>query len=871
MKIRSCPMIVVLILVICISAVAQIQELTPILRVTPDDFISRLRIDGVTISPDHSMVAYVLWEPTASAVGYEHFTIDVWVRPIAPTAQPVDITNGGSKLNYFAPLWSPDGSRLAMVFLDEAGDYHPAIWDKATRQLTRFDAIRIRNYPDMPRLSWVDNEQLILSVTDRHNIDQPFGWLLTTYAERAYRGAVRAKEGKRTATVFESGIPLDASKLPQESVALMRLDGRLQMLGSGSTLSDISVSPDQRYVAFLKQTSKRPLDGDTVMTSDWWALGPFGGAFSAEIVDMAGKVVPFQEGSAQYIKPRTLKWSPDSKSLALMATAKDDPVITHIYRGSVGETLSEIQLGAGITPKSFVWTNAGLLVAGEHAVGDRAAGTRRLDWWLVTSAGTSRLVTDDLKAVPASLSQIGAGSVLIGIAEGDVWRYDVEKSFWTNLTASFTPRVSNVSALEANVLQPRIAAPSTRDVLVTVGGSSNIEFYSLDLGSGTIRTVKRPSAMARPVAYDGAADVAVFLAVENTGTYLTVEQHGRVEPILMVNQNLRQLALGQPRLITYRSLDGQQLKAWLLLPPDYKQGKRYPLVAYVYAGSEFGDTPPVAMTIDEGALQLLAARGYAVLMPSMPLAPDEQVQDVYMELAKGVLPAVDEVISMGIADPKRLAVDGWSFGGYSVFGLVTQTTRFQAAIAGAGISDLISGWGTHSRLGRDPGLSRVELPMMGRVGWEWSQEHLGNPPWKDAARYVRNSPIFYADRMETPLLIVHGDLDSNIPIEQSEEFFTAMVRQGKRARFVRYVGEEHDFSSPANIRDFWMQTYAWLDEFCDIARDEKGNLIFDGDHVKSRNGAPALTPEDFARFNELELRSHPWITHNTEAPLSVAK
>jgi hypothetical protein len=138
---------------------------------------------------------------------------------------------------------------------------------------------------------------------------------------------------------------------------------------------------------------------------------------------------------------------------------------------------------------------------------------------------------------------------------------------------------------------------------------------------------------------------------------------------------------------------------------------------------------------------------------------------------------------------------------------------------------------------------------------------MGNPPWKDLGRYIRNSPISYVDRVQTPLLIVQGDMDEGSPIQQGEEFFTSLNREGKRVRFVRYLGEGHVLQSPANIRDFWMRTYAWLDEFCDISRDEKGNLVFDGNHVKSRNGAPALKPEDFDRFNEMELKFHPWVHH----------
>jgi dipeptidyl aminopeptidase/acylaminoacyl peptidase len=128
---------------------------------------------------------------------------------------------------------------------------------------------------------------------------------------------------------------------------------------------------------------------------------------------------------------------------------------------------------------------------------------------------------------------------------------------------------------------------------------------------------------------------------------------------------------------------------------------------------------------------------------------------------------------------------------------------------------------------------------------------MGNPPWKDWGRYLRNSPIFYVDRVQTPLLIVHGDMETAVPIEQAEEFFRALYRQGKRARFVRYWGEGHVLASPANIRDFWHQTYAWLDEFCDISRDAAGNLIFEGDRVKSRKGAPPLKPSDFEHLSEM--------------------
>ncbi len=88
---------------------------------------------------------------------------------------------------------------------------------------------------------------------------------------------------------------------------------------------------------------------------------------------------------------------------------------------------------------------------------------------------------------------------------------------------------------------------------------------------------------------------------------------------------------------------------------------------------------------------------------------------------------------------------------------------------------------------------------------------IGASPWQDAWRLVRNSPLFYADRVETPTLIVQGDLD-HVPIEQGEEYFTALYRQGKRARFIRYWGEYHVITSPANVKDLWSRMHQWLEE-----------------------------------------------------------
>src|SRR5262249_8732471 len=155
--------------------------------------------------------------------------------------------------------------------------------------------------------------------------------------------------------------------------------------------------------------------------------------------------------------------------------------------------------------------------------------------------------------------------------------------------------------------------------------------------------------------------------------------------------------------------------------------------------------------------------------------------------------AVEEVIHMGLVDSERVGIMGHSFGGFSTYGIITQTSRFKAAVALAGISDFTSLRGTFDARFRYQ-LNASENAF--RVGSGWSNGTITIPIWKNPNRYLRNSPIMYADHVETPLLIIQGDLDY-VPIQQGEEFFSALYELNKRAEFVRYWGESHVLDSPA--------------------------------------------------------------------------
>jgi dienelactone hydrolase len=280
------------------------------------------------------------------------------------------------------------------------------------------------------------------------------------------------------------------------------------------------------------------------------------------------------------------------------------------------------------------------------------------------------------------------------------------------------------------------------------------------------------------------------------------------------NEWVREIKTGNIESISYKTMDGTALTAWLLLPPDYPAGTRVPMVTIVYPGLVYEATQPSDFSLYEadfwGHPQLFAALGYAVLLPSMP--PVKNQSDKLKLLPAGVVPAVDAVVARGIADPDRVAVMGQSDGGFATLGLITQTNRFRSAIESAGFSDLVSLYGTFYGQYRYGDAGPPEKGQVLRMlQMENGYADLGGPPWNNSDLYRAGSAVLSADRVETPLMLIHGDLDF-IPIQQDEEFFTALFRQDKRAEFVRYQGEEHTISNCANVLDLWKRVTAWLAE-----------------------------------------------------------
>ena len=273
------------------------------------------------------------------------------------------------------------------------------------------------------------------------------------------------------------------------------------------------------------------------------------------------------------------------------------------------------------------------------------------------------------------------------------------------------------------------------------------------------------------------------------------------------NPDLGETALGASRVVTWRGADGSQQEGTLLLPPRYVEGQALPTIVEVYGGRE-GSRYQHVFSGSEAMVpgQFLASHGYAVFYPSMPLErhDPQRRRDPLRKLPGLVLPAINRLIDLGIADPQRLGVMGNSYGSYCTLALLTQTNRFQAAVVSAVFANLTSVYGTLDEHGNSRWL-----------GWcETGQGRMGGSLWEQREAYVENSPLFYLDRVTTPLLLASGTVHAEEPA-QAGEVFGALRRLGQRVELRLYEGEDHApgrWSEPSHS-DFAERVVQWFDTY----------------------------------------------------------
>ncbi len=259
---------------------------------------------------------------------------------------------------------------------------------------------------------------------------------------------------------------------------------------------------------------------------------------------------------------------------------------------------------------------------------------------------------------------------------------------------------------------------------------------------------------------------------------------------------LSRVRLGPVEPISFKSRDGTAINGFVVKPPDFVAGKRYPTILRIHGG-------PVSQYQNEFDFQLqtLAGHGYLVVVanPRGSSGRGEQFATAIFadwgnKDAQDVLAAVDYAVAQGLADPARLGVGGWSYGGILTNYVIAQDRRFKAAVSGASISNILAGYGT------DQYVREYEAEL--------------GVPWKAADTWVKLSvPFLHADRISTPTLFLCGDKDFNVPLLNSEQMYQALRSLGVETQLVIYPGQHHGINKPSYRRDRLERYLAWYDKY----------------------------------------------------------
>ncbi len=267
------------------------------------------------------------------------------------------------------------------------------------------------------------------------------------------------------------------------------------------------------------------------------------------------------------------------------------------------------------------------------------------------------------------------------------------------------------------------------------------------------------------------------------------------------NPQMADYRWGTAELVHWRSTDGRPLDGLLYTPDDFDPSRQYPMMVYFYETMSdwlhrFSSPGPGGSSI---SVSFYVSRGYVVFVPDVHYRvgyPGESALDC-------VVPGVLSILARGFVDPQRVGVQGHSWGGYQIAHMVTQTDIFAAAEAGAPVSNMTSAYGG---IRWQSGMSRM-------FQYERTQSRIGGSLWEARPQYIENSPVFWADKIDTPLLMLHNDDDGAVPWYQGIEFFVALRRLGKPVWMLNYNGEPHGLRKYQNRRDWAIRMQQFFDHY----------------------------------------------------------
>ncbi len=289
--------------------------------------------------------------------------------------------------------------------------------------------------------------------------------------------------------------------------------------------------------------------------------------------------------------------------------------------------------------------------------------------------------------------------------------------------------------------------------------------------------------------------------VEFSDLWVSVGDFDNMAQVSAVNPQQSEYRWGSAELVSWTSLDGIPLRGILYKPEGFDPAQQYPMIVYFYEKMSDGlhQHRPPAASRSSISFSFYVSRGYLVFVPDIPYRvgyPGESA-------LHAVVPGVTALVDAGFVQEDNIGVQGHSWGGYQIAYMVTETNLFKAAEAGAPVSNMTSAYGG---IRWASGMSRM-------FQYEKTQSRIGGSLWEYPLRYIDNSPLFQADKVETPVLMMHNDEDGAVPWYQGIEFFVALRRLGKPVWMLNYNGEAHGLRKYHNKRDFAIRMQQFFDHY----------------------------------------------------------
>jgi dipeptidyl aminopeptidase/acylaminoacyl peptidase len=516
-------------------------------------------------------------------------------------------------------------------------------------------------------------------------------------------------------------------------------------------LSDPHWSPDAKSIALLQ------IEGVTRVPGPTEASPPESGVIASKNFEQRLAVVNVATGAARSISPADMyvyefDWSPDSKNLVYLAapgSGDDNWYVAELYAIDAASGAVRHVLKPAMQVANVRWSPDGK-----------------------TLAFIGGLMSDE------------------GVIGGDIYTLPAEGGAPHDLTEN---RKSSPSWFQWS--------PSSKQILMGENVAGDSAISTLDVATGSAETLWKAGESER---FSG--DASMSAVIRNSWSQppeVWAGPTGKWQQITHTNDSqpgaydAQQRAWGDAKSIEWKN-GGFNVQGWLLFPQPYDPSKRYPMLVDVHGGP--ASVVHAAWARPGLPLQLFSEQGYFVFMPN-PRGSYGQGENFTRANVKDfghgdlddILAGVDAVVKSYPVDEKRIGIGGWSYGGYMTMWTVTQTHRFRAAFAGAGIANWKSYYGEN---GID----------------QWMIPYFGASVYDDPEVYAKSSPIDFIKNVQTPTLVIVGDRDAECPPPQSYEFWHALKTLGVKTEFILYPGEGHGFHDPQHIRDRFQRILVWFNE-----------------------------------------------------------